>query len=523
MANTPVYVRFAPTATGTVSGNVTFSGGGIVMSPFVAVTGTASGGVVIAPATAAAFGPVTIYTASPSIVYTLTGTSLTAGTLNISSSNGDFLVSLNGTTWSTSTSFAYGTSFTATPVYVQYTPSVVASETATITVTGTTLCGPQYISCTGSGSNPCSAPGAPTAMTFTGTSGTGTSVSFTPSGTPDGYLLLRGTSAFTATPTPGTTYTVGATIGTATVVAASYTSSPTYAITGLSSNTTYYYTAIPFYGGSGGTCSGGPLYPTGTQLTASVTTCPATPGSPAAAAINSGSEGLSWTSSAGGGASAINYSIKVATDAGFTAQIPGSPFTVAGPTLTYTVTGINAGTPYYYNITAVGSCTSTATATGTFTTNATYTPLTIASGLNQDVISNGVNTTSPMPSQSQGSTSFDGQGYGYCAQDYSYTPGSYTASTGYFPSTNILTSLLTSGLTWKIASYTGNNCDYMSLTTAAPSTTSTVTFTSPVSASNFYVLGSTVIGNSGTTTVTATFQYADGTTSAATPWATIVN
>ena len=526
MANTPVYVRFAPTATGTVSGNVTFSGGGIVMSPFVAVTGTASGGVVIAPATAAAFGPVTIYTASPSIVYTLTGTSLTAGTLNISSSNGDFLVSLNGTTWSTSTSFAYGTSFTATPVYVQYTPSVVASETATITVTGTTLCGPQYISCTGSGSNPCSAPGAPTAMTFTGTSGTGTSVSFTPSGTPDGYLLLRGTSAFTATPTPGTTYTVGATIGTATVVAASYTSSPTYAITGLSSNTTYYYTAIPFYGGSGGTCSGGPLYPTGTQLTAAVTTCPATPGSPAATAINSGSEGLSWTSSAGGG-SAINYSIKVATDAGFTAQIPGSPFTVADPTLTYTVTGINAGTPYYYNITAVGSCTSTATATGTFTTNATYTPLTIASGLNQDVISDGVNTTLPISSQSQTTAAYDAQGYGYCAYNYTFTPTSgtsYGPSDGSFPATNIMTSILatTAGLTWKIAPYTGNNCDYMLMTPAAPTTTSTVTFTTPVYASNFYVLASTVIG-AGATTVNMQLNYADGTSSAQTPWATIVN
>ncbi len=47
-----------------------------------------------------------------------------------------------------------------------------------------------------------------------------------------------------------------------------------------------------------------------------------------------------------------NYLIDVATDNAFTSPVSGSPFTVASPALTKTITGLQAGSSYYYRVRA---------------------------------------------------------------------------------------------------------------------------------------------------------------------------
>ena len=472
-------------------------------------------------------GPTSTGTTAAVQSFSLSGTYLTGypGNVTLTSTNTQYKISsASSGPWSSSYTVAFTTAtLTATPVYVQFTPTITGVVSASVTLSGAGATAPPSEALTGAGANSCTlTPTAPTAMTFSGISSSGVSVSFTPSGTPDGYLIFQGTTAFTGTPVNGTTYALGATLGTGTVVATSYTTSPTYAITGLVGNTTYYYTAVPFYGGTGGTCSGGPLYPSGTQLSSSVVTCPATPGSPTVSTLTPASALLGWTSSLGGAGSTVNYSIAVSTNGSFTAPITGSPFSVTDPAVSVTVPA-SASTAYYYKVTASNGCSSAATATGTYTTPSIYyAQLTISGGLNQDVIANGTSTTLPISSQSLSSAGFDAQGYGYVANDYAYTPGGYTASDGYFPSTNIVSSILTTGLNWKIASYSANNCDYMLVSSVTPTATSTVTLTTPLYASNLYVLASSVLG-AGSTSVNVKLNYADGTSSAVTSWGTIYN
>jgi hypothetical protein len=116
-------------------------------------------------------------------------------------------------------------------------------------------------------SSPCTAPAnQPTGLTFgtpTSTSNTG---SFTAT-TANGYLVVRSTAALSASPTNGTTYTAGSTLGNGTVVSSS--NSTALSLTGLSPNTTYFVTVFA-YNNVG--CSGGITYRTTTPLSGSFTT-----------------------------------------------------------------------------------------------------------------------------------------------------------------------------------------------------------------------------------------------------------
>jgi len=79
----------------------------------------------------------------------------------------------------------------------------------------------------------------------------------------------------------------------------------------------------------------------------SVTTIPPDPITSSATDLEQNSFSANWESAL----SATNYYLDVATDASFTEPISGSPISV-GNTLTHSVTGLQAGTNYYYRVRA---------------------------------------------------------------------------------------------------------------------------------------------------------------------------
>ena len=211
---------------------------------------------------------------------------------------------------------------------------------------------------------PCTTPGSQ-ATGFT--TGTITSSAFpaTFSGTANAYLVIRSTSATPPSqPVNGVVYTAAniGTLGSGLTLVQNGTST-SIAGTGLNGNTHYYYYIFAY---NNTNCSGGPLYNTSGPLTGNATTCPASP-SPITTSSTLTSVNFSWPSTLGGGANAVTYQLQVTTDAGYTSNVAGSPFTINDPTTSYNVTGLTANTTYYFRIRANNGCWSNYT-TGTVTT-----------------------------------------------------------------------------------------------------------------------------------------------------------
>ncbi|QBZ96628.1 fibronectin type III domain-containing protein [Flavobacterium sangjuense] len=258
-------------------------------------------------------------------------------------------------------------------------PGTITSTDATGTITirfrsdtttgaaGTNLGWLSSVTCV----NPCTTPAnQPTSLNFSSITGTSLSGSFTAAATaPSGYLVVRSTSATPPTLTDGTTYAVGytgLTPGTTTVIQGSALTSNgvSFSDSGLVGNTQYYYYVFSY----NNACVGAPYYLTTSPLTNSAVTCPAIPNTVATASLSYSGFTLNWATPTGGSASAITYTVQVTTDAGYTANIPGSPFSIAAPTVTKVITGLAANTPYYYRILASNGC-SSAYVSGSVTTS----------------------------------------------------------------------------------------------------------------------------------------------------------
>jgi len=118
----------------------------------------------------------------------------------------------------------------------------------------------------------CTTPTAqPTALTLNTSSGNITGSFTAASPIPTNYLVVYNTTNTIPNPANGTTYTIGGTIGAGNIVADIH-SNTTFSLTGLASNTTYYFFVFA-YNTTG--CTGGPLYlesPTAGPLTNNITT-----------------------------------------------------------------------------------------------------------------------------------------------------------------------------------------------------------------------------------------------------------
>lgn len=201
----------------------------------------------------------------------------------------------------------------------------------------------------------CVAPSAASAFT-TGIKTT-TSLPSSFSGSANGYLVIQSTSSTPPSqPINGTVYSAG-NINTLGAGLTFIQSSPSKNIpgTGLIGNTTYYYYIFPY---NDTNCAVYPVYNTAGPLIGSGITCPNIPNTVTTSLVTDNGFNINWSAPTGGSATALTYTIDVATDAGFTSPIVGSPFTILAPTTTLNLTGLNTNTIYYYRILAANGCNS---------------------------------------------------------------------------------------------------------------------------------------------------------------------
>jgi hypothetical protein len=339
----------------------------------------------------------------------------------------------------------------------------------------------------------CPAPAAPTVAVSDVTTSSITVATTTPETAPAGYILVRSTATLTAAPENGTVYVAGNPIGGGSVVSVGAT--PPSLTDFVAANTRFYYTVFAY--NQGGLVCFGPIYSTG--ATAEGTSC-------AIATVNSGASNityngadLNWTSVVGTGGTETTYTVELYNDQ----DLLDLEDTFTTDTNIYTLANLNIGATYYYRVKAVtANCGNDAwSAPASFTTQSTYTPLTLT-GFNQDVIANGtgianISTTAGV----------DGANNAYIALNYKNTATGAVTSVG-LPVNRRLTNSGVAGLEFLLADYIGNN----SLRLPAQGQSGTLTLTNPVKASNLYV---SLTSGSGTSTVDAVVNFADGSTQAA--------
>jgi hypothetical protein len=133
----------------------------------------------------------------------------------------------------------------------------------------------------------------------------------------------------------------------------------------------------------------------------------------------------------------------------------------------------------------------------------TYTPVAL-SGFNQDVVANGT-SVSALSTSTYDLDGSNGAGYTFMAQGYTNPSG--TATTAFLPASGLINSAATSGVSYLLASYSGNNSLRLPVTGNAAAATGTLTFTSSVAAEEVYVLATS---GGGPSTVTMTVNFTDG-------------
>ena len=176
--------------------------------------------------------------------------------------------------------------------------------------------------------------------------------------TPTGYLVVRYAHDATATsPSNGTTYTIGNSLGAGTVVYVGTNTSGT--ATGLSANTEYDFYTYAYNSSSG--CA--MIYKATSPLTGSYKTCVVAPTLSSASAVTNTGFTANWNAVSG----ATSYSISVYSNSNFTQQVSGSPFT--SNTNSYSASGLSPSTTYYFKVKAIGpnSCDSGLSSSGSVT------------------------------------------------------------------------------------------------------------------------------------------------------------
>ena len=186
----------------------------------------------------------------------------------------------------------------------------------------------------------------PTALVFSSVTTTSFNTAFTAaSGSPDGYLVLRSTSAsLSANPADGTTYTVGNSLGGGTVVSVGTTISG-IVNSSLTPGTTY-YTFVFAFNNSGATID----YLTASPLSSSVITISDAPSTPSFSSITTTGATVSWSAVTG----ADSYRLDISSVSNFASFVSGyNDLTVSGTS--QALTGLTPNTTYFARIRAVNA------------------------------------------------------------------------------------------------------------------------------------------------------------------------
>lgn len=253
---------------------------------------------------------------------------------------GSFVTGYNGLAVGNVTTYTVNTNLTEKTQYyyrvkAQNTSSCISSYTDnTAVANATTLC---------------STPGTPTSSAASSITSTGFTTNWSAaSGTVTGYLLDVATdSGFTSLVSGFNALSVGNVV--------------TYAVTGLSSSTAYYYRVRAINTGS---CTGSNSSSQNPTTLAACTT-PGLPGSVTASGQTTTGLTVNWTAGSG---TVTGYQVDVATDSGFTTIVYTNAAIASGAT-SQAATGLLANTTYYIRVkTLNGGCSSAFTATTTTTT-----------------------------------------------------------------------------------------------------------------------------------------------------------
>lgn len=184
---------------------------------------------------------------------------------------------------------------------------------------------------------------------------------------PFGYLIVRSAGALNTVPLDGVTYIPGQVIGNGIVVQSS--SDLTFTEIALNGNSPYIFTIFSY---NAINCTGGPRYNTLLPLVGNLITCPAVPTIIAANNVTTTGFAVGFTSSKGGGALPVTYTVQIATDPGFSnivATYTPADTTNSQTTMFVTVSGLTASTTYYVRVRAGNaSCSSANSATASINT-----------------------------------------------------------------------------------------------------------------------------------------------------------
>jgi Alpha-1,3-glucanase catalytic domain D1/F5/8 type C domain/NedA-like, galactose-binding domain/Alpha-1,3-glucanase catalytic domain D2/Cep192 domain 4/HYDIN/CFA65/VesB-like, Ig-like domain len=142
-ASCTISVRFAPTAAGTRTGNLTITASGITNTIPLSGTGVAPGPILSANPTSLSFPATIVGTAAATQTVSVTNSGTTAATVSGVSASGDFSQTNN-----CGSSIAVGASCTVT---VGFTPTASGNRTGTVTITSNANNSPTAVSLSGSG------------------------------------------------------------------------------------------------------------------------------------------------------------------------------------------------------------------------------------------------------------------------------------------------------------------------------------------------------------------------------------